>query len=101
MSYPGQDRQRSRKEAIKRHRQLKRDIVRCTVKRAYRRLARCGGAKLLSSLIAQEVLEVVKVFLQNALNDVIRGRSHMATVTALRVFYALKRRLDFLKSFGR
>ena len=70
------------------------DNVRNITKPALRRLARRGGVKRVSSLIYEELREVVKSFVEAVVKDSVAFTEHAKrrTVTALDVVYALKKR---------
>lgn len=86
----------------KRHRKILRDTVQGVTKPAIRRLARRGGVKRLGGLIYEETRGVLRVFLQNVLQDATKYTEHARrkTVTALDVVYALKRQGNTLYGFG-
>lgn len=86
----------------KRHRKILRDNAQGVTKPAIRRLARRGGVKRLGGLIYEETRGVLRVFLQNVLEDATKYTEHARrkTVTALDVVYALKRQGKTLYGFG-
>merc|ERR1711994_784298 len=69
------------------------DSILGITKPAIRRLARRGGVKRISSYIYEETRAVLRSFLENVVRDSVVYTEHAKrkTVTALDVFYALKR----------
>ncbi|XP_050370200.1 uncharacterized protein LOC126788270 [Argentina anserina] len=65
------------------------------------RLARRGGVYHISSLIYEETRGVLKIFLENVIRDAVTYTEHACrkTVTAMEVFYALKRQGRTLYGF--
>uniref|UniRef100_A0A673BH89 Histone H4 n=2 Tax=Sphaeramia orbicularis TaxID=375764 RepID=A0A673BH89_9TELE len=90
------------KGGAKRHRKVLRDNIQDITKPTVRCLARCGGVKLISSLIYEETCGVLKVFLENVTCDTVTYTEHAKrkTVTAMDVVYALRRQGRTLYGFG-
>ncbi|WP_411023492.1 histone H4, partial [Salmonella sp. s51228] len=77
----------------KHHRQRQtRDCIYGISKGDIRRLARRGGVKRISSLMYDEVRQVLKLFLESLLKDAVLYAEHAKrkTVTTIDVIYALK-----------
>ncbi|XP_010830428.1 PREDICTED: uncharacterized protein LOC104982699 [Bison bison bison] len=90
------------KGGAKRHRKVLRDNIQGITKPAIRRLARRGGIKRISGLIYEETHGVLKVFLENVIQDAVTYTEHAKrkTVTAMDVVYALKCQGRTLYGFG-
>ena len=89
--------------AAKRHRQLVlRNNIQGVTKPAIRRLARRGGVKRISLLVYEEVRGVLKIFLEQVIQDAVTYTEHARrkTVSVMDVVYALKRRGKMLYGFG-
>ena len=87
----------------KRHRQLVlRNNIQGVTKPAIRRLARRGGVKRISLLVYEEVRGVLKIFLEQVIQDAVTYTDHARrkTVSVMDVVYALKRRGKMLYGFG-
>ncbi|KAL7489288.1 hypothetical protein ACHAW6_014913 [Cyclotella cf. meneghiniana] len=84
-----------------RHRKRLKDNIYGITKPAIRRLARRGGVKRISGLIYEEVRAILKVFLENIIEDAViyTEYSRRQTVTARDVLYALKRQGKTLYGF--
>ncbi|OAV88393.1 histone H4 [Puccinia triticina 1-1 BBBD Race 1] len=84
------------------HRKILRDNIQGITKPAIRRLARQGGVKRISGLIYKETRGVLKIFLENVIQDLVTYTEHAKrkTVTSLDVLYALKRQGRTLYGFG-
>uniref|UniRef100_UPI00398EC1E8 histone H4-like n=1 Tax=Pristiophorus japonicus TaxID=55135 RepID=UPI00398EC1E8 len=80
------------KGGAKCHHKVLHDNIQVITKPAIRRLAHRGGVKRISGLIYEETREVLKVFLENIINDSVTYTEHAKckTVTAMDVVYALK-----------
>lgn len=79
----------------KHHRQRQtRDCIYGISKGDIRRLARRGGVKRISSLMYDEIRQVLKIFLESVLKDAVLYAEHARrkTVTIIDVIYALKRK---------
>ena len=76
----------------KRHRKVLCNNIQGITKPALRCLARRGGVKRISGLIYKETRRVLKVFLENVIQDAVTYTEHAKrkTVTATDVVYALK-----------
>ena len=72
------------KGGAKRHRKTLRDNIQGITKPAIRRLARRGGVKRISSMIYDEVRQVLKSFLESVVRDSVTYTEHAQrkTVTA-------------------
>merc|ERR1712243_513032 len=90
------------KGGAKRHRKTLRDNIQGITKPAIRRLARRGGVKRISSMIYDEVRQVLKSFLESVVRDSVTYTEHAQrkTVTAMDVVYALKRQGRAIYGFG-
>ena len=82
------------KGGFKRHQKFLRNNIQGITKPAIRRLARRGGVKRISGLMYEETRGVLKVFLENVIQDTIVYTEHARrkTVSVQDVLYALKRR---------
>ena len=71
-------------------------------KPAIRRLDRRGGVKRISGLIYEETRGVLKIFLENVIRDAVTYTEHAKrkTVTAMDVFYVLKKQGRISYRFG-
>jgi histone H3/H4 len=86
-----------------RHRQFRlQDNIKGITKPAIRRLARRGGCKRISGFIYEETRNVLRVFLENLIQDVVTYTEYAQrkTVTVQDVLYALKRQGKTLYGFG-
>ena len=65
-------------------------------------MARRGGVKRISGLIYEETRGVLKTFMESVIRDAVTYTEHAKrmTVTAMDVFYALKRQGRNLYGFG-
>ena len=87
---------------FKRHRKVLHDNIQGITKPAIRRLARCGGIKLISDLIYEETRDILKVFLENVIRDAVTYTEHgkRKIVTTIDILYALKRQSRTLYGFA-
>lgn len=90
------------KGGFKRHRKVLRDNILGITKPSIRRLARRGGVKRISGNIYEETRGVLKIFLENVIQDAVMYTEHARrqTVTSMDIFYALKRQGNTLYGFG-
>ncbi|XP_065262061.1 histone H4-like [Emys orbicularis] len=84
------------------HRKVLRDNIQGTIKPSIRRLACRGGVKCISGLIYEETRGVLKVFLENVIQDAVTYTEHAKrkTATAMDIVYALKLQGRTLYGFG-
>ena len=91
------------KGGFKRHRRIStRDNIQCITKSDIRRLARRGGVKRISGLCHQEILYVIKNFLEDVIRDAVTYTEYARrkTVHVYDVIHALKRQGRTLYGFG-
>ena len=90
------------KGGTKRHRLVLRDNISGITKPAIRRLARRGGIKRVSGQVYEETRSVLRIFLENIIEDAVTYTDHAkrSTVTSMDVVYALKRNGRSLYGFG-
>ena len=90
------------KSGAKRFKKTQPDVIVGITKPAIRRLARRGGVKRLSAQIYDDSRNILKVFLDKLLNDVITYTEHAKrkTVMAMDVVYALKRQGKQIYGYG-
>ncbi|XP_032641580.1 histone H4-like [Chelonoidis abingdonii] len=90
------------KGGAKCHRRVLRDNIQGITKPVICHLACQGGVKPISGLIYEETRGVLKVFLENVIQDAVTYTEHVKrkTVTAMDVVYALKCQGHTLYRFG-
>lgn len=81
------------KGGAKRHRRVLRDTIQGITKPAIRRLARRGGVKRISGLMAEETRGSIKSFMENIVRDAVTYTEHARrkTVTTKDVLNSLIR----------
>ena len=85
-----------------RHRIILREPIQGITKSAIRRLARRGGVKRISLLVYEKIRDVLKIFLEDLIRDVVTYTefAKRKTISVMDVVHALKNQGRTLYGFG-